>query len=444
MTDPNATPAAPVSDRVPHRWRNLAVLSSASIVDNTEAGLVNNVFPSIAASLRLDSGHLGVIAAVGKLASAPAGPLWVWLATRIGRRWVVALTSFLAGVFGLAGAFSTDFVTLLIFTALMAASAIGGSPVSMAVISDSFPDRLRARAMGFYFASLQVATLALGPVIALFLNLEDGWRWAMGAMAIACFLIGGCVLLLFRDPGVGASDRLLRPGTTTAEPPRVGLRDVLGLFRVPSYVVMMLSRLLSGHLLILIFGVQFLVTERGIDNALAVLVVLPLGVGYTIATLSIGFALPVLDRRLGARGRVLVLQLAQVLFAMSALFATQIEYDAVWPYALLWAAMGACQGLNPPVNRPIVAAIVRPELRGQAFAIWLTIFETIGWAMFALAAGSLAVQFGLQSVFLWILVALMLVNAAVLSVLYVTYPRDVARARATVAARDTAPSESAS
>jgi membrane protein implicated in regulation of membrane protease activity len=86
--------------------------------------------------------------------------------------------------------------------------------------------------------------------------------------------------------------------------------------------------------------------------------------------------------------------------------------------------MGAGQGLNPPVNRPIVAAVVLPELRGQAFAIWLTIFETIGWALFSLGAGELAVSLGIQTVFLWILVILMLVNAAVLTVLYATYPRD--------------------
>ena len=92
---------------------------------------------------------------------------------------------------------------------------------------------------------------------------------------------------------------------------------------------------------------------------------------------------------------------------------------------------GACQGLNPPVNRPIVASVVPPELRGQAFAIFLTIFETIGWAVFALGAGRVAASVGIQTVFLWVLVGLMLVNAAVLSTLYVCYPRDVRKVTAT-------------
>ena len=428
------TKAAP-NQKVPHRWRNLSILSGTTIVDNTEAGLVNGVFPSIAASLRLETSHLGIIAALGKVASVPAGPFWVWLATKIGRRWVLVLTTFLCGAFGIGAALSQDFVGLLVFTTLMAMAAIGGSPISMAVISDSFGDRLRSRAMSYYFAALQLAGLLITPLLALFLTLTDGWRYAMGVLAGVCFIVGLLVLAFFRDPGIGAADRLDGVTAPKATAARVPVRQVLGLFKIPSYTVMMLSRLLSGHLLILIFGVQFLVTERGIPNALAVIVALPFGLGYTVGTLLIGGLLPKLDKMMGESARVLVLQLAQLLFGVAAFFATQIQYSDFVVYALLWAAMGACQGLNPPVNRPIVAAVVLPELRGQAFAIWLSVFETIAWAIFAILAGSLAATLGLQGVLFWVLVVLMIVNAAFLSILYVTYPRDVARVRRELEAR---------
>jgi hypothetical protein len=79
------------------------------------------------------------------------------------------------------------------------------------------------------------------------------------------------------------------------------------------------------------------------------------------------------------------------------------------------------------VNRPIVSTVVLPELRGQAFAVWLTVFETIGWALFAIVAGQFAATIGLTQVFLFVLVGLMLVNAAFLTILYWTYPRDVRR-----------------
>ena len=55
------------------------------------------------------------------------------------------------------------------------------------------------------------------------------------------------------------------------------------------------------------------------------------------------------------------------------------------------------------------------------------IFQTIGWAMFALTAGRLAMNLGIQDVFLWVLVVLMVVNGLVLTALYFTYPRDARR-----------------
>lgn len=138
-----------------------------------------------------------------------------------------------------------------------------------------------------------------------------------------------------------------------------------------------------------------------------------------------GYLVALLDRALPDRGRVAYLQIAQILFAVVAFFGTQFHYGNIGIYAIFWALFGLCRGINPPVNRPIVAAVVLPELRGQAFAIWLTIFETIGWALFSVAAGAFAVSLGIQTVFLWVLVILMLVNAAVLTILYRVYPRDV-------------------
>jgi predicted MFS family arabinose efflux permease len=274
------------------------------------------------------------------------------------------------------------------------------------------------------------------PVIALFLGITNGWRWAMWAIAAVCVVVAILVLALYRDPGIGSSEKQLADlSESRRENQKVTWGSVMGLFRIPSYTVMMISRLLSGHLLIIIFGVQFLVTERGINNAAAVLVALPYSIGYLISTLSIGYILPVLDRIMGPRARVLVLQFAQVAFAIAAYFATQIVYTDNAAYAVLWGVMGLFVGLNPPVNRPIVSTVVLPELRGQAFAVWLTVFETIGWALFAIVAGQLAATIGLTQVFLYVLVGLMLVNAAFLTILYWTYPRDVLRMERTLEQR---------
>ena len=340
-------------------------------------------------------------------------------------------TTLAAGGFGIAAGFAQDFTQLLIFNALMAACVIGAAPIANAAIADSFDDHHRGRAVGYFYGILGLAASFGGTALALFTGFSDGWRYGMFAIGGICILAGILVAALFKDPGVGASEKQLadlpeRDRVRT----RVTVGSVMSLFRIPSYSIMMASRLLSGHLLIAIFGIQFLVTQRGFSNAVAATVLVPFGLGYFAANVGGGWLVAALDRILGPRGRVAYIQAAQVLFAVVAYFATQVHYDNIAVYGIFWALMGAGQGLNPPVNRPIVAAVVLPELRGQAFAIWLSVFETIGWALFSLGAGALAVTLGLQQVFLWIMVVLMLVNAAVLTALYVTYPRDVRRVTA--------------
>lgn len=429
--------AAAKAEHVPYRWRNLLTLTGVSIVDNTEAGLTSTLFPTIARALALDNANLGLLAALGKIVGVPAGPAWVWLASRIGRRGALVATTLSGGAFGIAAGFAQNFTQLLVFNSLLAACIIGGSPIANAVLADSFADRDRGKAAGYFYGVISLVASVIGPLIALFTGLTDGWRYGMWTIGAICMLAGFLVAVLFKDPGVGASEKQLADLSESARvKSRVTVQSVVSLFRIPTFSVMMLSRLLSGHLLINIFGIQFLVTERGFSNAVAASVLLPFGLGYFAATIAGGWLLVALDRVLPYRGRVVYIQLAQVLFAVVAFAATQVYQGGnIAVYGLFWAILGAGQGFNPPVNRPIVAAVVLPELRGQAFAIWLTIFETIGWALFSLGAGQLATALGIHTVFLWILVVLMLMNAVVLGTLYLTYPHDVQRVETTLEKR---------
>lgn len=421
---------------VPHRWRNLATLTGVTVVDNTEAGLSATLFPTIAAAMKLQSSHLGLLAALGKLIAVPAGPAWAWLAGRIGRRNALIATTLTGGAFGIAAGFSHDFTQLLIFNTLMSASIIGGSPIANAIIADSFDDSQRGKAAGYFYGFMSLISSFIAPVIALFTGLSDGWRYGMWTIGGICVVAGLAVAVLLRDPGVGASEKQLADLSSRDRViPKVTVRSVISLFKIPSFSLMMLSRLLSGHLLIAIFGIQFLVAERGFTNAVAAVVLVPFGIGYFAGTAGGGWFVALLDRLLPDKGRIAYLQGAQVLFAVVAFFATQFHYEGIFIYGIFWAILGFAQGANPPANRPIVAAVILPELRNQAFAIFLTVFETMGWAVFSLGAGALASTLGIQAAFLWTLVILMLVNAAVLTGLYFCYPQDVARVRDTLEKR---------
>lgn len=424
-TPPEVAAAHPTTSSkggVKGRWRNLSTLVGVTVVESGEGSLTTTLFPAIAKSLNLGNSELGLLSTLGRLIGVPFGPLWVWYANRTSRRQAIVVSTVLSGLLAFASGFAENFVVLLLLQTLQAGAVIGLTPITNAVIADSFDDTSRGRATGVLYGFSAILSSFIGPLVGLLSLWDSGWRWGFFGIGALLVLTGLLVLALFREPEVGGADYGAAADRIVYERPR--LKDSMTLFKIPTFSVMMLSRLLSGHLLIAVFGIQFLVTERGFSNALAAIVALPFGIGYFLGTLGGGFVVSALDRRVGSHGRVAFLQLAQVVFAVVAFFATQFDVSAITYYAVLWGLMGAAQGLNPGVNRPILMSVMRPELRGQGFVIYLTIFEVLGWAGFTFVAGILADEYSLQMVFLWILVIVMLVNAAVLTVLYAVYPKD--------------------
>jgi hypothetical protein len=63
-------------------------------------------------------------------------------------------------------------------------------------------------------------------------------------------------------------------------------------------------------------------------------------------------------------------------------------------------------------------AVTLPEQTGTAFAVYISIFEALGWALFSLGAGFLGEALGPKAVFLWVLVLLMVLNDAFLALLH--------------------------
>jgi MFS family permease len=404
------------------RWRNLSTLIGVTVVESGEGSLTTTLFPAIAKSLGLGNTELGLLSTLGRLIGVPFGPFWVWYANRTSRRQAIFVSTLVSGAFAVASGFAENFLLLLLLQTLQAGAVIGLTPITNAVIADSFDDKSRGRAVGMLYGISAILSSVIGPIIGLLSIWESGWRWGFWGVGALLIVTGVLVLVLFREPEVGAADYGAQAARIVYARPR--LKDSLALMKIPTFSILMASRLLSGHLLIAVFGVQFLVTERGFDNALAAIVALPFGIGYFLGTVGGGFVVSAIDRRGGRNGRVAFLQTAQVLFAVVAFFATQFDVASIGYYAAFWGLMGLAQGLNPGVNRPILMSVMAPELRAQGFVIYLTIFEVIGWAAFTYVAGVLADAFSLQAVFLWILVIVMLVNAAVLGLLYRFYPRD--------------------
>jgi predicted MFS family arabinose efflux permease len=425
---------APPVRLVKNRWRHLAVLTTALATDSTEVSIVSALFPAIRASLGLSLTDLGLLSASNKLAGAVFGPFWIWLARRWNRKAVIVVAAGLWGAWGIAAGFASGFGSLLLFYCVLAAGYAGAPPLITEVLSDLFDDRTRGRAVGTMYGSVSLLGSVAGPLIGQLSGVEDGWRigfWLVGGINM---LAGLLILVLFEDPGIGATE--IGPAQPRgARAPGLTWDAAISVFKIPSFNLMLLSRLLSGHLVIVAFGVVFLTSVHHFPNKVSALVLGPFGVGYFLGTVGGAFVVDRMHVRHPRTGRVLFLQLAQLGFACVAYFATQFDWGGIGIYMAFWLAMGLLQGVNPGVNRPIVMSVVPPELRGWAFAVMLTIVESIAWGMYNLGAGWFGDRYGLQSVFLVVLVGIMIVNALVVTLLYRTYGPDVDRVQTQLSQR---------
>lgn len=411
---------------VPRRKTNLVILGGSMIADGGEGSMATTLFPVIAAALGLATSALGVLAAVGRIVGVVAGPAWVFLSKKIGRKWVLAIATGFWGLWGVAAGLAQDFTQLLVLYGIMAAGTAAAHVFVPEVIGDSFEDKKRGRVVGWVYGGTAAVSSLMAPAIGSLANIEDGWRYGFFFFGALNVVFGLLILAFFKDPGTGGGEEQLKTFSKEEREAasKITWAKVRQLVTIPSYVILLVSRLLSSHLLLSVFGVTMLVQEFGFDVALAATVMAPFGIGYLVGTVSGGLLSDWLNKVSVNYGRIAMLQGAQLLFAVAAFFTTQFMYDGIAPYLVLFGLCGIAQGLNPGVNRPLVMAIVPPELRSAAFAIFVSIVESAGFAIYSLLGGALAATIGLQGVMLWLVVGIMIVNAAFLSVLYKPFKKD--------------------
>lgn len=410
---------------VKNRWRHLAILATALSLDNSETSVLTSLFPAIRASLELSLTSLGVLTSSSKIAGALTGPLWIWLARRWSRKAVLVICSGAWGVWGIAAGFSNSFAVLLACYSIFAMGTAGAQSLVMEFVSDLFEDAKRGRAVGYVFGALSLVGSIVSPALGQLSGIENGWRIGFWLIGSANIVAGLLVLICFRDPGVGATEVYrTRLSKSTAGFTKA---SALSIFRVPTFNLMLLTRALSGQLLILTFGVVYLTQVYGFQNRVAAVVLAPVGIGYFIGTVGGATLFDRMHKTWPHNGRVFFLQTAQILVGVLAYFATQFDFGSIAVFCVFWFLLGISVGAIPAANRPIVMSVIRPELRGWAFVVLIAIVESVTWAIYNVCAGWLGDRYGLKIVFLVAVVGLSLANGLVMTLLYRTYARDAVR-----------------
>ena len=180
-------------DRLPFTRKHTKLLVGSGIgwaLDAMDVGLISFVMAALGAQWGLKPDMLGYIAMIGFVGMAVGASLGGWLADRIGRRNVFALTLVVYGVATGASALvpGPEGVGIMAAVAILATLrffvglGLGAElPVASTLVSEYAPKAIRGRVI----VGLE-AFWAVGWIMAALLGYflipvsEDGWRWALG------------------------------------------------------------------------------------------------------------------------------------------------------------------------------------------------------------------------------------------------------------------------
>ncbi|MGI5330666.1 MFS transporter [Actinomadura nitritigenes] len=402
------------------RWRQLALLSGLISMDSSESNVVTMLFPVLRTALGVPVSALGTLVALAKVTGMVTAPLWVVVAQRFRRKTVLVVCAGLWGLWSVAAGLSQNFTQLVILYTVAAAGYAGGQALVNGMLADLFDDASRGRAAGFLYAGIAFVMSAVSPLLGLLSRVHDGWRYGFFVFGSVTVLFGLLVAVFFRDPGVGAAEpepRLAGSGATVFD--RAALGELL---RNRTLMLVLLQRLLSSQFVLLSFGVVFLVDVRHYSNAQASLIVAPAMLAYAVGTGLGGLVVDRVSVRLPTTGRLVVWQAVTLAWAPTAFLATQVAWNSTVVYMVLFVAVSVLQGFVPGSNRPVLMAVVRPELRSAAFSLMYSA-ESAGWALTTLIAGYVGTAFGLQAALLWVAVVLTFADGLLMTLMYRPYLR---------------------
>ncbi len=444
------------------RMRVVGVLACVLALSGADTATVGSSATELRHGLGISNTDIGLLVAVSSLVAALASLPFGVLADRVRRTWTLGGAIVLWGVAMLWSAAASDFGELLLARVFLGAVTAAAGPLVASLLGDYFPAGERGRIYGFVLSG-ELVGVGFGFAVTGDLAMLS-WRAAFVALALPAFVLAWAVARL-REPDRGGSGALVSDteagsgGTTPAQrlarehgiepdPELVlgGAADRLSLpaavrhvLRVRTNVVLIAASACGYYFLagVQIFGVEFAERQYGIDQALANVFLLIMGIGAVLGVLAGGALGDGLVRRHHINGRILtsaVAAAAATLLFVPAL-ATRSALTAL-PY--LVGAAFALSAQNPPLDAARLD-IMPSGLWGRAESI-RTVLRSFAQALAPLVFGAVSDhafgggRAGLQWTFA-VMLAPLAAAAAFLFLGLRSYPQDVASAAATAAGR---------
>jgi len=384
----------------------LFILTGLNLFNYLDRFVLSAVLTPLQKDLGLNDGQAGRLVTAFMMGYFVTSPIFGWLGDRGSRKWLIAAGILVWSVGTILTGFAATFAMLIVFRVLVGLGEASYATNSPSLISDSYAPSKRNNALTIFYVAIPVGA-ALGTIIGGVIAAKWGWRHAFIWAGVPGLLLA-LVLLPFAEPKRGQTD-----GKNIEAEKRPSFRDVMHLFRIPEYVLVVLGYTAYTFALgafgnwgpTFLHRAHGLAVEQAAEFFGAVLVVAGL-----VGTLIGGFAATAWQKRNSA-GYAWMLGLS-VLVAVPLAFGAFLASSTFWSMSFMAAAMLFLFLSTGPVNT-LILETAPVNLHASAMAVSIFTIHLFGDMWSSEIVGRLADSFGgnLQKAVLILPVALILAAA---------------------------------
>ena len=219
--------------RLSPAW-TLTILTGLNLFNYVDRFILASVLPPLQKDLGINDAQGGTIGSAFMVGYFLTSPFFGYLGDRFSRKWLIALGIFVWSLGTVLTGLAPSFTILLCFRVLVGLGEASYATISPSLISDNYAATKRNMALTIFYVAIPIGA-ALGTILGGQIAKASDWRHAF-IWAGAPGLVLALIMLPFKEPERGTAEGA---GAEARATPKV--KDVLNLFRLPKYMIVVLG-----------------------------------------------------------------------------------------------------------------------------------------------------------------------------------------------------------